>query len=236
MFTNRKILGSMLVLVVGTMLLSACAPSDATPTPAPEVIYTQVAMTVQAGLTQTAEAMPTATQTETPVPTQTLEPTLVASPTVDSTPTQTIQPTIARPANPDRADWVTQVPADGTTMFPDQAFNLVWTVKNTGTTTWNTRYQVRYFLTDTTMRFGSPDIKFPKDVKPNESVDLTLSMKAPNRAGEFNTVWVLTNADGANFYTLYLKIRVGGSTPTPSPTATANPTSTAETPIVTANP
>jgi len=86
------------------------------------------------------------------------------------------------------------------------------------------------------MRFGSPDIKFPKDVKPNESVDLTLSMKAPNRAGEFNTVWVLTNADGANFYTLYLKIRVGGSTPTPSPTATANPTSTAETPIVTANP
>ena len=235
MLKLRKISVGIIFLTLTAVFLAACGRSEATPTTAPEVIYTEAAQTVQAGLTQTAMAMPSATATVTEMPTRTPEPTQAASPTTSGLPTNTLPPTAAVPSVPDKAEWVTQVPADGTTMTPDQPFTLVWTVKNVGTTTWTTAYQVRYFLGDTTLRFGSSDIRFPKEVKPNESVDLTLSMKAPNRAGDFTTIWVLTNADGANFYTLTLNIKVAGAAATSTQTTAPEPTQTM-TPTVTETP
>ncbi len=216
----------------GLVLLSACSRSEATPTTDPVLIFTQVAETVAAGLTQTAASLPTATPTVTLPPTNTPEPTQAVSPTSAETPTATIPPTATRPSLADRADFVTQSPLDGTVMYPEQPFTLTWTVKNIGTTTWTTAYQVRFFLGDATLRFGASDIRFPKEVKPNENVDLVLNMKAPNKAGDYRTIWVLTNADGQNFYTLTLDIKVSGSAPTP--TLTAAPATNTPTPEPTA--
>lgn len=229
----------MLFLLSALLLLSACSRSEATPTTDPALIFTQAAETVAAGLTQTAASMPTATPTVTLPPTNTPEPTQAVTPTSAVSPTATIPPTATRPSVADRADFVSQSPLDGTVMFPEQPFTLTWTVKNVGTTTWTTAYQVRFFLGDATLRFGASDIRFPKEVKPNENVDLTLSMKAPSKAGDYNTIWVLTNANGQNFYTLTLNIKVSGTAPTatltaapatntppPSPTETETPSPT----------
>ncbi|MEW6503113.1 MAG: NBR1-Ig-like domain-containing protein [Chloroflexota bacterium] len=217
----KKILKQALpfVLLLGLLLLSACSRSEAAPTTDPALIFTQAAETVAAGLTQTAASLPTATPTLTLPPTNTPEPTQAVSPTSAVSPTPTLPPTATRPSVADRADFVTQSPLDGTVMYPEQPFTLTWTVKNSGTTTWTTAYQVRYFLSDPALRFGASDIRFPKEVKPNENVDLVLSMKAPAKAGDYRTIWVLTNADGQNFFTLTLDIKVSGSAPSPTQTA-----------------
>lgn len=217
----------MLFLLSGLLLLSACSRSEATPTTDPALIFTQAAETVAAGLTQTAASMHTATPTVTLPPTSTPEPTQAVTPTSAVSPTATIPPTATRPSVADRADFVSQSPLDGTVMYPEQPFTLTWTVKNVGTTTWTTAYQVRFFLGDATLRFGASDIRFPKEVKPNENVDLTLSMKAPTKAGDYTTIWVLTNADGQNFYTLTLNIKVSGT----APTATLTVAPTTNTPL-----
>lgn len=230
---------TMLLLLSSSLLLSACIRSEATPTTDPAVIFTQAAETVAAGLTQTAVSMPTATATVTLPPTNTPEPTQAETPTPAASPTPTIPPTATRPSVADRADFVTQTPLDGTVMYPEQPFILTWTVKNVGTTTWTTAYQVRYFLADPTLRFGASDIRFPKEVKPNENVDLTLSMKAPTKAGDYTTIWVLTNPEGQNFYTLTLNIKVSGSAPTATPTiapATNTPQPTPTTPTAAETP
>lgn len=230
MSIKSKKIGVLLASLLLVLLLSACARSEASPTVDPAVIYTEAAQTVAAGLTQTAAARPTATETPTPPPTNTPEPTLATTPTTALTVPPTVQPSPTRRSVADRADFVGQSPTDGSVMYPEQPFTLKWTVKNTGSTTWTTSYQVRFFLGDATLRFGAADIRFPKEIKPNESVDLILNMKAPNKAGDYNTIWVLTNADGANFYTVTLNIKVSGSTATPSsvpPTNTPESTPTA---------
>lgn len=215
------------VLLAGlTLSAAACSRAETTPTLDAQTVYTQAAQTVQAGLTQTAALLPTSTATNTPLPTSTVTPTLSVSATSAVSPTNTIAPTSPRPTTADKAAWISQNPADGTVVTPNQPFNMVWTVKNMGTTTWNTSYQLRYYLSEANLRFGGSDIKFPKEVKPGESVDLSVSMRAPTSAGEYTTIWVLTNDQGVNFYTVTLTIKVGGAAATNTTAATATVTST----------
>jgi hypothetical protein len=125
---------------------------------------------------------------------------------------------------------------------------MTWTVKNTGTTTWSTKYLLRFYAGD---QLGAPaSAAFPKEVKPNDSIQLSVPMKAPSAAGKYLGNWVLTNADGVNFPT-YLTIQVvvantasatntnaPAATQTSTPlSATAVPTATsAPTPVPTATP
>lgn len=68
------------------------------------------------------------------------------------------------------------------------------------------------------------EIFFPKEVKPGEEVRLIMDAMAPPYTGSYITNWKLSNADGQNFYDLYLKvIVVAGNTSTPTETATATP-------------
>ena len=224
MLGNRKFFGGILMAVMLLATLAAC--SKATPTTSPEMVYTQAAQTVAAGLTQTAVLMPTATSTPTLQPTNTQAPTLAATSTLSVSVTPLVQKTPTRSTGPDKAEWVAQNPGDGTILNTSQDFTLIWTVKNTGTTTWTTDYQLRYYLVDQSLRMGAGDLKLPKEVKPNETIDLTLSMKAPANSGEFTTIWVLTNKEGVNFYPLTFSFKVAGAgaTATTAPTAGATAT------------
>lgn len=228
MLDARKITGAFSLVAIIGLVLTACSPSNATPTKDPQAVYTEAAITVAAGLTQTALAQPTSTVTPTTQPTATQTKTLAALPTSAVATTAAVIPTTASASSGDKAEWVTQNPADGTILYPNQNFTLVWTVKNVGTTTWTTAYQVRYYLGGSVLRFGASDTKFAKEVKPNDTLDITLQMKAPAEAGDYLSQWVLTNEDGSNFYPLTLSIKVGGSAPTatsePQPTETTAPT------------
>jgi hypothetical protein len=212
MFGTKKSAG-LLILIVAALVLAACGPA-ATPTADPAEIRTQVAGTVQAGLTQTAAAKPTSTATNTPEPTST--PTLT-TPTSNVTRTAAVTATVTSQAAPDLAE-VIGVSAFAT-FTPGQDFSVTWTVKNTGNNTWTANYLVRCYTT--AYCFGGQTISFGKDVKPGETIDLTINLKAPSTTGDHNTLWVLTNASGTNFGRgLSYNFKVAGSTaPTTAPTA-----------------
>lgn len=223
------------LLLLGMLLLTACTPK-ATPSPTvnPDDIRTQAMQTVQAQLTQTAIAAPSATPTFTLAPSNTPElstPTLSATlPTLAAT-TPALLPTNTLPVGggtTDTALYVSQSPGDGTVFAPAQTFTMTWRLKNTGATTWTTQYQFRFYA-GSGGRMGASDITLPRDVAPNSEIDITLQMTAPLAAGEYNTIWVLSNKDGLNFSQVYLIFKVSGSTLTPTrppSTATTAPTNT----------
>lgn len=227
MQSARKLTGVLALVAVASLTLAACSSSNATPTKDPQMVYTEAAVTVAAGLTQTALAQPSSTPTETPEPTATVTQTQAATATSAVTNAALSPSATAAVSSGDKAEWVTQSPADGTTMYPGQDFTLVWTVKNVGTTTWTTDYQVRFYLGSAVLRFNAADTRFAKEVKPGESLDISLSMEAPQNGGDYLSQWVLTNKDGANFYPLTLSITVTGNKPVPSATTTTAPEATA---------
>ncbi|MHB0987293.1 MAG: NBR1-Ig-like domain-containing protein [Bellilinea sp.] len=228
MLGNRKLVGVTLLAVLLLTTLAACSKADATPTNSPEMVYTQAAQTVAAGLTQTAVLMPTATSTPTLQPSNTPAPTQAATATLSVSVTPLVQKSATSATGPDKAEWVAQNPGDDTILTAGQDFTLVWTVRNTGTTTWTTDYQLRYYLVEQSLRMGAGDLKLSKEVKPNESIDLSLAMKAPANSGEYTTIWVLTNKEGVNFYPLTFRFKVGaaGATATATVAPTAGATAT----------
>ncbi len=212
MFGMRKSAGLM-ILVAAALVLAACAPA-ATPTPDPAEVRTQVAGTVQAGLTQTAAAAPTNTPTYTPEPTFT--PT-VGTPTSSVTKTPAATATATRAAVPDMFE-VTGVTAFAT-FTPGQEFTVTWTLKNTGPTTWSSNYQVRCFTT--AFCFSGKTTALGKEVKNGETVDISLHLVAPTTAGDHTTLWALSTPSGDNFgYSLSYSFKVSSSTGSSAPTAT----------------
>lgn len=114
--------------------------------------------------------------------------------------------TSAAPTSNDKAAWYSQFPTDGTVEKKNDKFTVGYVIKNTGKTTWTTAYTLRFYAGD---QMNSPaSINLPKTVPPNDSVQLSFELTAPGKTGEYNSMWVLTNADGVNFYSIYLKINV----------------------------
>lgn len=236
MYCNKKkSIG--LMMLIGTLILAACTPkTPAQPTPDAAAIMTQAVQTVQFQLTETARAMPSATPTNTLIPTNTPEPptaTLAVSPTLATT---LLVPSATSPAGtsvPDKMLYVSQNPLDNTYFTPGQSFVMTWTVKNTGTSIWTTSYQLRFYAGN---RLGATDFKLPKEVKPNETVDISVNMTAPLVAGDYNSTWVLSTPLGYNFGGMYVTIKVAGATATATvlvPTATVEPTATTQPPTAT---
>ncbi len=211
-------------LLLSLLLLTACGKKAATP--GPEAVYTSAAETVQAQL-QT-QGLPTSAPTTTPFVFNTNTPAVVP-PASGATLPPVAQPTLPAGATntpnvPDRAVWVSQTPADDSSIVVGAPFTMTWTVRNTGATTWKTNYQLRYWAGD---KMGSPaSANLSKEVAPNEQVDITLNLTAPRDPGSYHGIWVLTTAEGVNFYPLDVTVKV-----IPTPTNTPAPTETAtETP------
>ncbi|MDD5367742.1 MAG: NBR1-Ig-like domain-containing protein [Anaerolineaceae bacterium] len=222
-----------MVFAAGALTLSACS-AKATPTTDANAVYTQAAGTVQAELTKAGELTPSATVTT--APTSTTEPTQASTaaatvPTVGTSPVPVF--TATRPVSPDRAEFVSQSVADNTKVNPGQQFTLTWKVKNVGTSTWTTAYLLRYY--SGAQMGGAASTNFPKEVKPNETVEVGVNLTAPLSTGTYMGNWVMTNADGVNFFPLYIQIVVGNP-PTVTITVVPSATTAATTEVPTNTP
>jgi hypothetical protein len=174
-----------------SLLLAACGPTETPePTPDADMIRTAAVLTVEAELTQQALLNPTATNTvsPTPEPSPTSEvPTLMPigegtqaageSGTTPALQTATQAPPPGATA-PDKAEWVSNSPADGTTLQPGQRFEIRWTVKNSGTTTWNTSYSVRFFSGNITTDKSLYNLR--SETKPDGTAEIIVDATAPN--------------------------------------------------------
>jgi len=221
------------------LLLSACGPKEEETVEDPNAAITQVVETAMAALTQTAMVQtptpsltPTVLPTNTPIPTMQPSPTiatLVSLPTTSGSSSGFTQPS-GTTSSCDVGGFVKDVTIpDGTNMAPGQSFTKTWEIKNNGTCTWNENYTIVFYggeqmASATTFKFTQDD------VEPGENVQISVDMKAPTKAGEFISYWILRNDLGQNFFvggsSIYVEIIVGTATLTPTtnvPTATPNP-------------
>ena len=86
---------------------------------------------------------------------------------------------------------------DGTTFAPGTSFTKTWRFKNVGTCTWSTSYAVVF---DSGDKMGGPDlVNMPKTVAPGQTVDVSVSLTAPDAAASYRGYWKFQNASGVRF-------------------------------------
>jgi hypothetical protein len=139
------------------------------------------------------------------------------------------------PAACNRAQFIADVTIpDGTVVNAGATFTKTWRLKNVGTCTWTTSYALIF---DTGDQMGGPNsINLPGSVAPGQTTDLTITLTAPNTAGEYRGYWKFRDNNGIPFgigisgaKSWWVDIIVSGTvvaTPTPM-TGTPPATSTA---------
>lgn len=222
---------AMIGVWLGLLLLSACSTAAPTSTPTPDLdpLRTEVAATVFAQVTLALAQTPSVTPV--PSPTATLNPSPTATLAPSSTPAQPVTTPTGPGGTPgettaDRAEWVSQSVADGTVFAPGESFTITWSLRNVGTSTWTDSYLFRFYSGNA---FGaSEEILLGQEVAPGETVDISVSMTAPNTPGEYRSDWVMADEDSSNFNEpVFLEITV--ATPATATTAATNTATVAAT-------
>ena len=86
---------------------------------------------------------------------------------------------------------------DGTEMDAGKTFTKTWRLKNIGTCTWDTDFDL-VFISGNAM--SSPaTVDFTDNVQPGETVDVSVSLTAPTEEGEYKGNWMLRSDNGVVF-------------------------------------
>jgi hypothetical protein len=175
-----------LVLSILMVMVSACGGSTAQ---TQDQISTAVAQTVQAqnSLTEVA-AMPIP-------PTSTPPMEIIATP--DAIATNTSVPVSGAPGCTVSASLLGETPPDDVILKPGELFWKTWTLKNTGTCTWDTSYQLVYWSGD--LMDGLVAYQLPEVVAPDGQKDIAIYLKAPATEGTFTGYWKIQTPWGASF-------------------------------------
>lgn len=191
----------LLALLLAGLLLAACrapAPESHAPTLDLNALYTQVAGTLIAQ--GQGQAQPSATSE---APTQTP---FVVTATFTNTPAQPLATSTNTPLP------ATSVPAtgcyqayfvaditvpDNTQMTKGQTFTKTWRIRNNGTCTWTGDFDIVY--TSGTNLASVSSVDLPKEVKPGETVDISIPMTAPSSDGSYRSSWVIKASNGYSF-------------------------------------
>jgi len=186
-----------------SMVLASCgSKAEPIPTVDPNMIMTQVALTVQADVTRIALLTPSATLPPPPAATLPTDPTLALPP---GQPDQAPVPA----SLPDNATWIADVTVpDGTAFGKNQSFTKTWKIMNTGTTTWDSSYKLVY--ADGPILGEVLIVSIINPVMPNDQIELSVPMKSPSELGTVVNHWRMMNGKGQFFGDdLYVQIVVG---------------------------
>jgi hypothetical protein len=140
-------------------------------------LLTQVAQTLTA-------SVPTATAT------------LAVSPTVTSTPLVTVTPS---PTPCNIASFVADVTTpDDTAIKVNTPFTKIWRLKNVGSCTWTSGYQLVF---DSGDAMGGPASQqlTAGTVAPGQTLDISVNLTAPAAAGTYKGNWKIREPGGATF-------------------------------------
>jgi hypothetical protein len=112
-------------------------------------------------------------------------------------PLPTAMPIPTTAACKDSAEYIRDDGLDGTTYAPNVAFTKTWTVKNTGTCTWDSSYLV-YQISGSfmTQQPGYWLVPQGTTVEPGQTVDIHVGMTSPPMKGSYKSYWGLKNEDG----------------------------------------
>ncbi len=215
------------LLLALALTLSACNMPSSSPTQAvPEAAFTLAAQTVEAQLTQSALLNP---PTNTPLPmlpTNTLPPIL---------PTNTpVPPTLTPTPLCDLGQFIQDVSIpDGTQFLPGQTYTKTWRLRNIGTCTWTSGYQIIFDSGD--VMGGATPQALAGTVAAGQTVDISVNLTAPATPGTYRGYWRLRNqagvlvpiASGFQGQSFFVEIKVVAPTATATATFTQGPTATA---------
>src|SRR5574340_1851 len=197
-----------LLTVISAILLAACGGLiPKTGQDSVSAQQTQVMATVSMALTQQAfETMVAqATQQSQLTPLPTVMPTATLAPVITEQPTQGITPVLPSPTTAptplptaiplpcNSAGFVKDVTvSDGTEYTAGAKFIKTWRLVNNGTCTWTTDYDI-VFSEGSAM--GAPaSVPLKNNVKPGETVDVSVDMVAPSSSGTYKSTWLLRDA------------------------------------------
>jgi Ig-like domain from next to BRCA1 gene len=208
------------LLLITSILLGACGPSEAdmTPTLSVEEVQTMVVSTLAFGMTQTAMAAPTNTSTPTATPTIA---TLVSPTTgVQITPFGTTVGTGGGAACYALSFLSDVTIPDNTAMKPGETFTKTWRVKNSGTCAWDVGFKFAFTSGDA---MNGATYSLAQAVPANTETNLSVTMTAPNKAGSIKSSWRMSTAAGQFFGDeIYVLIAVGGAAAAGTATNTSN--------------
>lgn len=191
----KKLSPVWVMLCLGALLAACGRGGTAEPTatqPAPEAVLTAAAQTAAARMTQTAAVPPTQPPA---TPTPTAQPTLTES--APLTPTLTVTPTAAI-SGVDKLEFVADVTVpDGTAFKPGDTFVKTWKLRNSGTSTWGSGHSLVFVSGE---QMGAPaSIPLSVTVPPGETVDVSVSLTAPQSPGSYFSFWALRGPAGNVF-------------------------------------
>ena len=102
---------------------------------------------------------------------------------------------------------------DNSPFTPGATFVKTWRVKNIGSCTWTKDYRI--VLVSGSSMAASQSVPMPQVVAPNQAIDLSISMKAPDKVGSYRGDWMFSNPSGNRFgvgadgsKTFWVKLRV----------------------------
>ncbi len=143
----------------------------------------------------------------------------------------TPEPPTTKPACKDKLKWLEDVTYDDHNMRkpprvdPGTAFQKVWRVKNVGTCTWNSEYYLDFFEGNKPgAQMSGQRTYVAREVKPGETYELKLNLRAPLQKGKYQGFWKFYNGNMRPFAKLWVGIKVPKpATPFPTPTPTPEP-------------
>lgn len=132
-------------------------------------------------------------------------------------PDVTVQPTIAVPTataarsgneHGDKASYESQSPDDGVHVERGSEFDVIWYLKNTGSTTWTTDYCLRYFTGTNFTKPGKNRYYLSAPVEPEATGKCIVDALAPEEPGTYKMSVVLGNENDENFFIVDITIVV----------------------------
>ncbi len=191
---RRNIIATILVIVLASV---ACNLPASSPEPGNDfdLVSTYAAQTVEASINQgsaptsTLEVQPQTTQ---PSGQNTSQPSPTTQPPQPGQPTATSQPC-------NRASFVEDITIpDNTPIVVGKAFTKTWKLKNVGSCTWTSGYQVVF---DSGDQMGGPSSQQLTNgtVAPGQTLEVSINLVAPNSTGTYKGNWKLKDSSGAIF-------------------------------------
>ena len=181
----------LLLAGIAILVITGCSPSiQVDYDPNSFGIYTESAMTVQAKMTQSV-------QTVIP-PAQSPEPVGEVIETPVPSPTATLVWTPSQTTYCDRIAFIKDVTIpDATVWIQGTPLTKTWRLKNNGTCIWTSGYSLVF---KQGAQMGAPStVNLPGDVRPGETVDVSVNLTVPNTPGHYVGYWMLKSTSGILF-------------------------------------
>ncbi len=112
---------------------------------------------------------------------------------------------------------------DGTVVAPGETFVKTWRIRNAGTCTWTSDYWFA-FANGNQMAGPHATALTDKPVAPNEEIEVSVTLTAPQKEGQYKGEWTLCNAKKEAFgfghgmgqlLNIWVKIEVAAATDQP---------------------